>query len=775
MRPAKSKGRKASDTDAQPETLELKEHTDGESAASKMGSEQGDKRGSAGAVQGEAWDSGTVDDTDRHSGTTDVETLAAGNRGSTYSNERQSLMNGLPSVDKSESSGTTYTSSSTDVFVEASESPRVKPQRGSFGVLEPQFSAESEQHQQLTADPEQHDRPASPPVQDIIDLTSPADDAKSRASRGDSSGQQFMDMLGDLQSAEEPQSYTRASVDEQQRGSDAYDTGFMDSLVDSYGQAASQDDVKAASEAHDYTQALDGSVQPPAAEAPASAEASPAGDAGSKDVEEDVASVKVSELETEHAKLGDRTSEAGSGVREYGLGRSSSMRNGLRSTRGPEERRRPSEAVVSPVSGGSVSSKKGNRRSIMLTSFVPPVGMSGGGGGSSNASRSSTEKSPAGSISEAMVDHSAMNGVVEISAGGRTFKRSSILDSQLSSSRRSSNRISQDMAMSSIRLRPSADVVSAGTAPPSDVKSVAKTALQSISERIGSAVGSSAPPANSAEEDEEEDDGMPEWMKEVQRRKREARKQEEAARAARAALEAEEAEEAARAEAEEAARIEAAKAKANAEAEASKVESAKVEEQQAMATPVSIRSYDAREAAHTFEPASEHERPVAASAASIGTPLTIKATDVEHDDDDMPLTDIDLNTDKPLPALGAGAPAAVQASTPPQPPVTTRSIYRSLSASLGISQATQEPENPARQSGPPMPTLAERQRATSQTDSPPTPSQNGLFAAVTSFFGRASTQLSAPPSASASVTTAPVPPAMMSQASSSSNLSRGTI
>ncbi|KAJ2423575.1 GTPase-activating protein, partial [Coemansia sp. RSA 2524] len=508
----------------------------------------------------------------------------------------------------------------------------------------------------------------------------------------------------------------------------------------------------------------------------------------------DVAAVKDSELEAEHARLADhsgdrsgdrsssrnddhngsRSGDVDSG-RNYGLGRSVSVRIGSRP--GGGERRRPSEAVVSPASGGS--NKQGNRRSIMLTSFVPPVGMSGGG--SSTGSRSSTE-SPGGSINEALVDHAALNGVVEISAG-RTFKRSSILDSQLGSTSRSSmsrsNRGSQDMA--SIRLRPS-EAVSASASLPSDVKSVAKTALKSISERIGGAGSVSSAPADSGEDDE--DEGMPEWMKEVQRRKREARKQEEDARAARAAAEAaeaEDAEEAAQAEAakHEAVKLEAAKREAakqeavHAEAarlEAAKLESAKLETakqaEQSMPTPVSIQSYDAREPLQTIEPIPEP------STASIGNAIAIG----HDDDDDMPLTNIDLgdrnqdfvpNLNKPLPA-DALAPKPV--STQQQPPVTTRSIYRSLSASLGISQSAQEAENPARQSGPPLPTVSERQRSTSQTASSPSPSQNGIFAAVTSFFGRASTQLSAPPSASTLIT-----PLVHSGASSSSNMSRGTI
>ncbi|KAJ2839912.1 GTPase-activating protein [Coemansia erecta] len=735
MRPAKSKARKPSDATDEPMPDAHNDMTDGDSAASKseaweLGSVNADKHLETADVDR---NSGTTDvDTDGHSGTTDVDTV--GNRGSTYSEDHG--MRELPVVSVSASSNTTYTESSTDVFVEASE-----------------------------------------PTQDI-DLSLPpplpTDEIKQE-------GQDFMQMLGDLADTEGPHNFlggvgvdANTSEGGKRRGSDTglLGAGFMESL------SASPDltdlSKKDLSESH-VTRVR---------------RASSGRSTGAKDV----AAVKDSELEAEHARLADhsgdrsgdrsssrnddhnssRSGDVDSG-RNYGLGRSVSVRIGSRP--GGGERRRPSEAVVSPASGGS--NKQGNRRSIMLTSFVPPVGMSGGG--SSTGSRSSTE-SPGGSINEALVDHAALNGVVEISAG-RTFKRSSILDSQLGSTSRSSmsrsNRGSQDMA--SIRLRPS-EAVSASASLPSDVKSVAKTALKSISERIGGAGSASSAPADSGEDDE--DEGMPEWMKEVQRRKREARKQEEDARAARAAAEAaeaEDAEEAAQAEAakHEAVKLEAAKREAakqeaaHAEAarlEAAKLESAKLETakqaEQSMPTPVSIQSYDAREPLQTIEPIPEP------STASIGNAIAIG----HDDDDDMPLTNIDLgdrnqdfvpNLNKPLPA-DALAPKPV--STQQQPPVTTRSIYRSLSASLGISQSAQEAENPARQSGPPLPTVSERQRSTSQTASSPSPSQNGIFAAVTSFFGRASTQLSAPPSASTLIT-----PLVHSGASSSSNMSRGTI
>ncbi|KAJ2841802.1 hypothetical protein IWW36_006134, partial [Coemansia brasiliensis] len=324
-----------------------------------------------------------------------------------------------------------------------------------------------------------------------------------------------------------------------------------------------------------------------------------------------------------------------------------------------------------------------------------------------------------------------MNGVVEISAGGRTFKRASILDSQLSSSRRSSNRISQDMGMSSIRLRPSAEVSGTNSPPSSqstDVKSVAKTALQSISERFGGSVNNKNDAADKSDDDED-DDGMPEWMKEVQRRKREARKQEEAARAARAAAEAAETSEAEETKADD--------------AEETKPETVKIEEQ-AMATPVSLRSHEVQDS--TAKPDSVFERvsQINSDLVSASESKPIPAPDPAHvpepvlapapapvpesssrahgmkkaeavDDDETPLMDIDLNdrqpvpaaanTDKPLPELNTNVSTSKQTSTPPQSAMSTRSIYRSLSASLGISQSTQESDPPARQSGPPMPTV----------------------------------------------------------------------
>ncbi|KAJ2719920.1 hypothetical protein H4R23_004784, partial [Coemansia sp. Cherry 401B] len=360
MRPAKSKTRKASDATQ----AESKDSADGELDASKTPdlSAQTDRRGSTGA----SWDADALDDTDKHSGT-DADTLSVGNRNSTYSNERHSaLLNGLPSVDKSASSNTTHTSSSLDVFMEASDA-----------------HADAD-HQS----PHQQPQPEPAPMADIIDLATPTDgsraaDDKAHANSDevddDSSGQQFMQML----SAGEPRSRSNsvprvdvsAPQDSGEPGTEAYDTGFMDSLVDSYGQAEPN---KEAGETHDYTLSFGTSVTSPLAQSPADTEAiTNETNQDGPAVGDGKASVSTAELESEHAKLGNHINEAdrsnsGSG-REYGLGRSSSLRQGSRTVLSPDERRRPSEAV----SPASTSSKKGNRRSIMLTSFVPPVGMSG--------------------------------------------------------------------------------------------------------------------------------------------------------------------------------------------------------------------------------------------------------------------------------------------------------------------------------------------------------------------------------------------------------------
>ncbi|KAJ2553183.1 GTPase-activating protein [Coemansia sp. RSA 1933] len=440
----------------------------------------------------------------------------------------------------------------------------------------------------------------------------------------------------------------------------------------------------------------------------------------------------VAELESAHSKAVKSKSN---------LGRSTSLRFGGGAPRtggrgadslSPEGRRRPSE-IVSPA-------KKTNRRSIMLTSFVPPVSSTGNSpsrsSGESNRSEQAADQ-PASSGSD------AKDGVVEITIGGKTFHRSSMLDGQLASSN----------GTSSIRLRPSNDVSApslAAISPPVQQDS-AKTALKSIGERIGV-----------FKDKTDDDDGAgatPDWVKEVQRRKREAQEKDEAVRAERNAAKADD----------------------------------------AHLHPPSVETPSASVPAHSAEP-------------SIA----------ENDDEDVPLTEIDLNDDsgkdafipvssmnrdKPLPAIEPSVSAFVasarqgsnrtiggsnssnNSSSVPlvqgrhmaehpeeervsssQPPsaASARSIYRSLSASLGISQQQQQQQQqtsqrggsisdrppPASQQlhpGPPLPTVPERNRSTSQSNnnsSPASANQGGLFAAVSSFFGRSSTQQSAPPSAS---------------------------
>ncbi|KAJ2826395.1 GTPase-activating protein, partial [Coemansia sp. 'formosensis'] len=109
---------------------------------------------------------------------------------------------------------------------------------------------------------------------------------------------------------------------------------------------------------------------------------------------------------------------------------------------------------------------------------------------------------------------------------------------------------------------------------------------------------------------------------------------------------------------------------------------------------------------------------------------------------------------KPLPTSPPPAAYVAQAAAVGTG-AQSRSIYRSLSASLGIGQPVEA--NAAVES--------ERQRSTSQASmatASPTPAQGGgLFAAVTSFFGRTSTQASSAESAQLA--------AVASRESSSSN------
>ncbi|KAJ2494150.1 GTPase-activating protein, partial [Coemansia sp. RSA 2052] len=117
----------------------------------------------------------------------------------------------------------------------------------------------------------------------------------------------------------------------------------------------------------------------------------------------------------------------------------------------------------------------------------------------------------------------------------------------------------------------------------------------------------------------------------------------------------------------------------------------------------------------------------------------------ENDDDELPpLAEIDLSPVVKENTPPPPAPASPRAYVAPTR--ASASVYRSLSASLGIGQPVTAPSpNPAQD--------GERQRSTSQASAvaSPNPAQpssgGGLFAAVSSFFGRASTQGSATESA----------------------------
>ncbi|KAJ2807401.1 GTPase-activating protein [Coemansia guatemalensis] len=715
---------------------------------------------------------GAPDDEDRRHSGTDTETLTTVDNGERFSAERQpTAVSHLPAVDKS-ASGASNSSVDNDVFVEANEtqppsthaSPRIAPAQ----AVEEQPPAKDEPrgeepHQQGTS---------SPSMLDIIDLSSPTDDHAAKSddiphvgaadvessdkapahsagerqqdrvdapdAAGDSAAHDFMGGLSaDYANAASSQKEHETAANPRDAN---HDDDFMISLVSAKSQADRMAESKDGSDTHHYTRSYGTALSPSSDAAAGTKEESaadiPLGDrqdnytrlAASSEQLSHVPESTIAELASEHSRLGNQPGSAGattgSNTQGHTLSRSSSLRfnaNSKRSSRSsgmsPDGRGRPSEAA-SPASAGA---KKSNRRSIMLTSFVPPVGM-GGGPSTSSPSRSSSESRPE-SINEAPADTTSMNGVVEIMAGGKTFKRSSLLDSQLGNNRRS-NRISPEAGMGSIRLRPSAEVASQQGA---DAKSAAKSTLQSISERLGGAVGATSSKDGGNDDDDVEDANIPEWMKEVQRRKREAREKEEAARADAAAAREEE----------------------------------DTEEPEALRSSNFIAAPVPKE---HYTPDKEHYS--AAKDADRHTGMTTPG-------DDAPLSDVDLGATEPPPR-----PVSKERSRPVPPPPShsgppSRSIYRSLSASLGISQATQDADAPARQSGPQLPVVPERPRATSQTDNSPTPSQNSIFAAVTSFFGRSSTQQSAPPSATASVATAP--PGLRNMGSSNSTASRGTL
>ncbi|KAJ1722684.1 GTPase-activating protein [Coemansia erecta] len=307
----------------------------------------------------------------------------------------------------------------------------------------------------------------------------------------------------------------------------------------------------------------------------------------------------------------------------------------------------------------------------MLTSFVPPVGMSGG---------PSSTSSPPRLSGESQADVLTPDASGEITISSRAIKRTSMADAQ------HAHGAAGDAGVAAIRLRPSSEASSLSQADSVqtqetavDVRASAKSALQSISERIGSAVGVIR-----------EEPQAPEWLKEVQRRKREAREKEEA------------------------------------------------------------EARQRKEAAEQARPAPPPPPPRPAAKDS---------------DDDLPLTDVDLGGGGGgSEAAVAWPPAAVDKPLPRPDGPPARSIYRSLSASLGIgagaaaaaaaAPAARDSTGSAAgsaQSGPPLATVPERQRATSQSASSPATAQSGIFAAVSSFFGRTSTaQAQAQPASSSS-------------------------
>ncbi|KAJ2083782.1 GTPase-activating protein [Coemansia sp. RSA 988] len=723
---------------------------------------------------------GVPDDEDRRHSGTDTETLTTADNGERFSAERQSTAaSHLPTVDKS-ASGASNSSVDNDVFVEANEtqspsvhaSPRIEPTQTA--------DEQSPTKEETRVEESQQQETLSSSILDIIDLSSPTDDHAAKRddtpqveaadvessdqvpSRSVGEKQQAQDGVSDAAGASGAHDFmssisadydnTKPSQKEHESGatprSTNHDEDFMISLVSGNSQADRMAESKGDSDAHHYTRSYGTALSPSSDAATDAKEESlanmPISDrpdnytksVASSEQLPQVPESTIAEPTSEHSGLGGllgTAGAAGSNTQGQTLSRSSSLRfntNSKRSSRNsgmsPDGRGRLSE-VVSPASAGA---KKANRRSIMLTSFVPPVGMSGGPR-TSSPSRSSSESRPE-SINEAPADTTSMNGVVEIMAGGKTFKRSSLLDSQLGSNRRS-NRISPEAGMGSIRLRPSAEVTSQQGA---DSKPSAKSALQSISERLGSAVGATSS-KDGADDDDAEDANIPEWMKEVQRRKREALEKEE-------------------------------------EAQEESEETEAVRNSNFMAASSANEHYSAPKehypAPKEYHPApKEHHH--AAKDADHDTGMTTPGDDAPLSD--VPLSDVDLGTAKPLPE-----PVTMNRSRPVPPPPShsgppARSIYRSLSASLGISQTTQDADAPARQSGPQLPVVPERPRATSQTDNSPTPSQNSIFAAVTSFFGRTSTQQSAPPSATASVATAP--PGLRNMDSSTSTASRGTL
>ncbi|KAJ1961039.1 GTPase-activating protein, partial [Dipsacomyces acuminosporus] len=373
----------------------------------------------------------------------------------------------------------------------------------------------------------------------------------------------------------------------------------------------------------------------------------------------------------------DASSSEAVAARNATLARSVSLRH----PPGAAGRRRPS------LSAGS---KGKNRRSILLTSFTPPVPSGIGlGSGNDNTSdgNSSTATTTRSSI-ESQTESTHASGALDISIGGKQFKRSSImLDGYSTSSRRSSNRISPEMGSSAILLRPSTD----SNTNANEAKSIIPPSLQNIGARIGSVVG--ARQKNATQGNNDRPPSPPAWIKEVQRRKQEKLKAQEMEQAS--------------SNAELADPAAAAAAAPEAATTAVVAEPARMDNNED--TPLSEINLNASDDSDalpaSLPPASNLE--VKRSATIAGT----------------------YAADKPLSPIEELAYASSAAADPQQlhssssPPMNSTSIYRSFSASFGIGQSPPSNSSAA-------PPLAERQRSPSQT------STTGLFAAVSSFFGR---------------------------------------
>ncbi|KAJ2659331.1 GTPase-activating protein [Coemansia sp. RSA 1200] len=448
----------------------------------------------------------------------------------------------------------------------------------------------------------------------------------------------------------------------------------------------------------------------------------------------------VAELEAAHAKAANSNAVGRSRSLRFGAGAGAGAGG---DSSGTEGRRRPTE-IASP---GSAAKKKGNRRSIMLTSFVPPVANPASGSpsrSSGESSRSETTTNHAGSQPPANGSSAdAANGVVEITIGGKTFHRSSMLDGQLASA--SGGGMAAPPSSSSIRLRPSNDVAgpslsatglnasAAGGGPPGQ-DSLARGALQSIGERIGVLKERSE---DSAHGDSGSKNNTPDWVKEVQRRKREAQERDEAVKAERLA------------------------SKADGQHQHYPAQSPAGNGDGDDEVPLTEISLDDSESSNDARDAKSG----LSSSAAGGRDKPLPPIEPQRPAERVPATNADSGSSRIPPAQEARAKEAEEAEemeeqvSPSPSAASARSIYRSLSASLGIGQQQQPVLSQKTHSKAASDSLSqpqqpgERIRSTSQTtNSSSSPaasnSQGGLFAAVSSFFGRSSTQQSTPPSAS---------------------------